>query len=294
MQLPRSPLKVGVAAGTTTFVLRGPTATTMTATPCDQDPARVALQQRRLWPAGKYRTALASIADLTPTDGWSLAPRPKGAGLGLVLAPYGDRSPEPSVEMVGARLGPPATCRGCRPTRVSDYQQATTYTGLGAAYRGVGPFMAPDMPVASDGPPIIPTDTQLATQYGYTPVMSQWVPFTQGPWPAPWVPPGGPRPLAGPQAHVLGVTTGDIDAGVPLPPDTASATLQTLQSHQDRMYMLGIISAAAVASTALVNVFRYANERRDLLRRRNKAVAAEPAAVISGYRRQRSRRPRRR
>lgn len=311
MQTPRPPTKVGVAPGTTTFVLSGPTMATATVIPCDEDLARVALQRRRLWPAGKYRTELPSIASMAPTDGWSLAPRQ--TGLGLVLAPYGDRSPEPSVEMVGSGKGPPATCRGCRPSLRSDYQRSTTFVGLGnawrrlrrriglggtdgadGAYRGVGPFVAPPMPIASDGPPIIPTDEQLSSRYGYTPVMSQWIPFQQGNWPAPWSPPGGPRPLAGPRLSLLGAAETAAASGTPLPPelrplDPAASTLDELRHHNERMYMLGMISAAAVASTAMINVFRYTGERRER-RRKHTKVAAEPTAMISGVRRRRRRR----
>lgn len=95
--------------------------------------------------------------------------------------------------------------------------------------------------------------------------------------------------LAGPRVSRLGDA---VVAPPAVPLDPASATLQTLQMHQDRMYLLGIISAAAVASTALVNVFRYSTERRETRKRgghTHTRVAAEPAPSISGARRRRRR-----
>ena len=108
-------------------------------------------------------------------------------------------------------------------------------------------------------------------------------------------PPTGGRPAyveAGIQAanRGLGDVTADAGGVAPPTPDLPTATLQVLQMHQDRMYLLGIVSAAAVASTALVNVFRYSAERRDTRKKQaHTRVAAEPAPVMSGARRRRTR-----
>lgn len=325
------PTRVGVAPGTTTFQLAGPQGPCVD---CEADPARTTLQKLRLWPAGKYRAKTPTVAEMA--TGGTAAGGPgylnpyatieglKGAssrpgffarlkrrlGLGLVLAPYGNISPNPYSEAVGAGKRMQPTCRGCReqrgPSYHDNYQQASTvaYRPFGSEY---GPNLAgprlgavyPETPgggvypqpqptiVPSQGPPIVPTDMQLSTQWGYTPVMSQWIPFKEGNYPAPWTPPAGqPAPaLAGPTATFGRAGLGDT----PLPPearaiDPAAATIEVLRQHQDRMYTLGIVSAMAVAGTALVNVARYANERRDV-RKRSRKVAAEPAAMISGSRR---------
>jgi hypothetical protein len=140
---------------------------------------------------------------------------------------------------------------------------------------------------------------QLSTQYGYTPVMSQWIPFTQGAYsPAPWTPPAGRAAPTDPAYMTpwgkyarsgMAGPVGDVTPpATSAPLDPAMAAVEELKRHQDRIYMLGIISAAAVASTALVNVFRYGAERRE--KRRYGRTAAEPAPAISGARRRRRRR----
>lgn len=324
---------VGVAPGTTTFQLTGPTMATATVTACDDTPERVFWQRKRLWPAGKYRVAPPTVAAMAVGGGnrqildpyasiEALKGPPSGIrrkatqamavvkqslgrlgqGLGLVVAPYGDRSPQPSVEMTAAGRNMWPTCRGGRSTKPNDYQGTHTSAymhdgGIGLDNMGLaGPsasFIAAGQPsyggtYTSDGPSSMPTDTQLAPMRTYTPIIQQFVPFKAGNWPAPWRPPGGPVMLAGPQVRLLGTAEGDGDAPA-TPVDPARATLDALIAHQDKMYGIAMLSAAAVASTALINVFRYSNERRESRKRRGTKVAAEPAAMISGTRRRRKR-----
>lgn len=356
---PGQPTSVGVAPGTTTVLLTGPTALGdpppgpgYGVVGCE-NPARAAKQRYYLYPPGKFvdgvQPAATMIRAEAPEATMVRTPAPaaqvfttaaqrvtrvldpygtieslKGLGratrrrLGIVLAPYGDRSPNPSFEMVAATkdFGPQAYCTR-RPERGPNYRQDQTsayepedrnhsingvrgrlaqftcrIAGIGCASRGVG---------------AVPTDMQLATQYGYTPVVSQWIPFRQGAYsPAPWAPPHGrPTPndpafmtawgkYAAPRFHRPGVAgpVADVvteNADVVAPADPATAAVEELKMHQNRMYMLGIVSAAAVASTALVNVFRYSVERRDA-RKRHGRVAAEPAPSISGARRRKRRR----
>lgn len=352
------PTKVGVATGTTTMLLAGPK---MQVHPrCDDDPDRRMLQKLHLWPPGKYRAKLPTVAEMAdgsgnaapnagvvatshasrdgflnpyasietlkgPQSGGFFARLKNKLGLGIVLAPYGDRSPNPSVEMTaaGRRLTP--TCTGGRghrgPSYRDDYQGNSTvaYRPMGDDYVNSGelgrmnlagpigtvfpetsggrvyPQPSPRI-VASQGPSSMPTDTQLSTEYGYTPVIQQWVPFKQGNYPAPWTPPNGlpaPAALAGPTMSFGRAGFREAaEGGTPLPPearaiDPAAATIEVLRQHQDRMFSLGIISAAAVAGTALINVFRYSNERREGSRKSNRKVPAEPNVVISGPRRRR-------
>lgn len=325
------PTKVGVAPGTTTIQLSGPTMATATVA-CDATPERTFWQQKRLWPAGKYRRPLPTVAEMAigadvdgnrrilnpyatleslkgPSPGLfkrkttqAMAVVKQGLGrLGIIVAPYGDRSPQPSVSMTAAGRNLRPTCRGCRPTMPNDYQGAYTSAymhdgGIGLDNVGLaGPsasFVAAGQPsyggtYTSDGPPSMPPDTQLAPMRTYTPIIQQFIPFKEGNWPAPWRPPGGPTMLAGPQIRLLGNDAGDGTIVTP-PVDPAQATLDALTMHQDRMYGIAILSAVAVASTAAINVFRYSNERRDA-RKRGGRVAAEPPSVISGTRRRRKR-----
>lgn len=303
----RLPMSVGVAPGTTTMRLAGPATETVGC----ENPARIAQQRAALYPPGKFvagvQTAVATMTDAgnrirTVLDPYGSIEALRGGlgrvfkrkshvfredNLGIVLAPYGDRSPYPSSEIVSATkdYGPGVYCTN-RPSRGPGYRWQET-----SAYE-------PDGSLGGLGNS--PTDLQLATQYGYTPVSGQWLPGKNGAWSSlPWVPPSG-APSAAPQnqgimTRLAGVVAhrtqrlGDAadDAGV-VTADPATATLQELQRHQDRMYMLGIVSAAAVASTALINVFRYSSEKKD--RRRYGKTAAEPNAMISGARRRRRRR----
>lgn len=353
---PGQPTAVGVAPGTTTVLLTGPTAADNGVVGCE-NPARAAQQRYYLFPPGKFVDGMQKASTMIqagPTSSVSPAPTasftrrapsaeafttaaatrvkrvldPYGTiealkgtlsgarrrRLGIVLAPYGDRSPHPSFEMVAATkdFGPQAYCTD-RPERGPNYRQDRTsaYEPNGVLGR-LARFTCRTAGVGCPTPGMgaVPTDMQLSTQYGYTPVMSQWIPMKEGAYsPAPWVPPHG-RPtsndpafmtpwgegaapayrrpgIAGPMANVLGAETATADGAPPM--DPATAAVHELKMHQDRMYMLGILSAGAVASTALINVFRYATERRDA-RRKKTRVDAEPTPSISGSRRRRRRR----
>lgn len=261
---------VGVSPGTTTFQLAGPEA----GVTCDRD-ERGAYQQMRERPPWRRRVAAAGQRVRQVMDPYSTLESLKG-----VLG-------NPTREIVSAGKSR-ASRWPDKPSRVNDFRDDET-RDYGFQYTDHSPygFGRPGV-----GTPGVPNDRQLSTIYGYTPWISGQIPFQQGAWaPAPWAPPYGGRPAyveAGIQAANRGLGDAAADAGVVTAPDMPTATLQTLQLHQDRMYLLGIISAAAVASTALVNVFRYASERRDT-RKRTK-VAAEPSPSISGWRRQRRRR----
>jgi len=56
----------------------------------------------------------------------------------------------------------------------------------------------------------IPTDAELAKNYGYTPVTSGWVAAKEGYFPSPWNPPNGWNPAGayGPQMSLSGATVG--------------------------------------------------------------------------------------
>lgn len=331
------PTSVGVAPGTTTLVLAGPTVG------CE-NPARVARQRQMLYPPGKISVGLPPMPaswQAGPTASMTSAPtatRPPRAGgtqaveavrnavtrvqtvldpygtleslkgvianretrLGMVLAPDGDRSPYPSSEIVAVgktTAGPTAYCTR-RSERGPNFRENQTWQYEGERNLGA-----------------VPTDLQLATQRGYTPVFSQWAPGKSGAAysPLPWIPPtGSPRStlpgdppgyvqgymtqLAGPRVTMLGAD-GEPTVTSPLAPTAAApaeynagqAAVEELKRHQDRMYSLGILSAAAVAMTALVNVFRYMDDKRVARKRSKTTVSAEPAPSLARARRLRRR-----
>jgi len=278
------PSSVGVAPGTTTAALNG--LSPWNYVNCDNSPARVALQKMRDSPPGKYPS---SMGPMTRGRWWSPYEtieslrggirRGLGRALGIVVTPF---------EYVAA--GKNRNYCTSAPGRGPDY------TGAGGTLMGLG---------------AIPTDFDLAKQYGSTPMMHQWIPFNEGTFTTPpFIQPTGnwgpnPKintgiwapPLAGPRAIRLGdgddvdiveqPNDGTTPSIVPMVPmDAGTAAVLELKRHQDRMFQLGILSAVAVASTALINVFRYNAERRDV-RKRSTRVAAEPNPVISGARRRR-------
>lgn len=282
MQVAEQPrARVGVAPGTTTFQLAGPQASVV----CD-DGSRARYQRMREYPPWKVRAAQAAQRVQRVLDPYGTIESLKGGlgRLGLVLAPYGNRAPNtPSVQITQAGAGAATCSPNQRPSAVNDYRAGETVD--------YGFQITDHSPHGGLGRPGAPTDLELSKVWGYTPFISGWIPFKEGNWaPAPWSPPdGGYGQLAGPRAQRLGDVTDTVVTPPQVPVDPATATLQTLQMHQDRMYLLGIISAAAVASTALVNVFRYSTERRDQ-RKRHTRVAAEPAPSIAGWRRRQRRR----
>lgn len=256
---PLLPNKVGVASGTTAFTLGAPWGYLR-----DDSPSRVAFQLRRLYPPGKCPSDPDNRA--SRWRGWSPYRALKGVlrgALGIVVTPF---------EYTAA---------------LKDRNYFYSAPGRGPDYAGPGGTL-----MGGRGLGAIPTDFQLATVYGDTPVMHSWIPFKQGVFTTPpfiqpdgdwgpnpiinrgiWAPPL--QPLAGPLGDVVeqpGDATPVIDPG--------TAAVIELKRHQERMYMLGIVSAVAVAATAAVNVFRYRDESQS--RRRNSKVSAEPSPVISG------------
>ncbi len=258
------PMSVGVAPGTVTMLLTGPTAppesTAVSVVGCE-NPARVRRQRYLLYPPGKFVRGMKAAVTRTASrvrralDPYETIESLKGT-LGIVLAPYGNRTPDPSYEMVAATKTRVYCTR--RPERGPGYREHETLAydpeGRSHGINGLG---------------AVPTDLQLMNTFTYTPVMSQWIPFQQGGWsPAPWTPPNGvasdapqnrgwTTPLAG-----LDATTTTVPTAPNAPVDPATAAVNELRRHQDRMYLLGIVSAAAVASTAVINMFRFSQERK--------------------------------
>lgn len=106
----------------------------------------------------------------------------------------------------------------------------------------------------------IPTDAELATVRGYTPVVSGWINTVgQGYVTGPWIPPDGQDYSGYPPPIALKGLRGlrDIVASAPVPGTvTTESLLQSMQEHNDRVFTLTLVSTTAVAVSALITIFR--------------------------------------
>jgi hypothetical protein len=207
----------------------------------------------------------------------------KLAGLGLVLSPYGDISPQMYSEISATYQNYRNHCGPFDP-------QFNTQGEAGYYY---------DTPLGGNGP----TDFQVARAIGYTPVVNSWVPFQQETWTmAPWVPPngGGAYGTIGPalrgarrgwfaafKSAVLGATDDLIDTVTPTSYNAGQAAVNELRRHQDRVFMLSAVSTVAVAGGFLLNVIK---DQREKKRLKKSPSYENPSAVpVAGHRRRRKR-----
>ncbi len=106
----------------------------------------------------------------------------------------------------------------------------------------------------------IPTDAELATNYGYTPVASGWINskdqgYVTGPWRFGWDPAGAygpPSSLNGLGADALPVSAADA----------AASAVMALQENQARAFKLMIVSTSAIALSALLAAWKTARDIR--------------------------------
>jgi hypothetical protein len=252
---------VGVAPGTTTIQLG------------DCNPAQARKQRKLFFKAaqvllatkqriGRWFNPYATVEDL------------KG-GLGIVLAPHGDVSPSPYAEVVMAtkNYGPGAYCG----------------TGDKQYYTHGSPAMYHDTLGA------VPSDLQLSRVFGFMPFMNGGlIPFKETAWsPPPWYPPHGRRdanaimpvapPLAGPVGEIV-PADGVPSASVPF--DAGQAAVAELKRHQDRQFALSVVSTLAIASTAMIGIFKHLQEQRMAKRKSSstETKALAPVNPISGAR----------
>jgi hypothetical protein len=101
----------------------------------------------------------------------------------------------------------------------------------------------------------MPTDAEIATSYGYTPTYSGWVATAQGYYTPDWIPPDGVRwqGIYSPPTSLSGLREGDVVASAPA---TADDVVRALQAHNDRVFALTIVSTVAVATSAMITIFR--------------------------------------
>jgi hypothetical protein len=198
------------------------------------------------------------------------------AGLGYILNVGPTANGQPTSEIVATmkNYGPGSYCgtydKSYFTRGTKGYYYDTQMGGLGA----------------------IPSDLQLSRIRGYTPVMSSWVPFQNQTWaPAPWVPPNGTwspdgiRPIGPPISplQVRGLRGLGDDAAL----DPAQQAVLELKRHQDRTFALTVVSTMAIASTAVINIFKHLEDSGKRRKRDLEPVA--PVASLSGARRRRRR-----
>lgn len=235
-------------------------------------------------------------------------------GLGLVLAPYGDISPQLYSEIADIENNVHYQCAPFDPQYNQRGESGFYYDtplGHGFAKHGiVGQALAGSTP---------PTDLQLSRIYGYVPVVNsgagvpgRYIDRPGETWTAaPYMPPngGGPYgtwgpPLRGARRGVIariknalnlgdaplpegGIAPEDLPPGAGANPnDPSSLALRALNKHQDRMFLLGIVSTGAVAITTAHNLLKDRRKRSGS----GHAVTSAVTSTMSGARRRRSRR----
>lgn len=111
----------------------------------------------------------------------------------------------------------------------------------------------------------IPTDFELSHTANYTPVASGWVAAQQGYFTPSWLPPDGwaqggyavpvqPNDGGGSYEPSTAMRFGLSDT--PAPSATVEDVMFAMNSHNDKVFALALVSTSAVAISALLSVFR--------------------------------------
>jgi len=101
----------------------------------------------------------------------------------------------------------------------------------------------------------IPSDFDLGTIYGYTPVNSGWIATREGYYTGPWIPPDGYRP--GGQDFAPKTWPRELGDAMVSPPDpTTASVLEVLTKQNDRLFTLSVVSTIAGATAALLVAYR--------------------------------------
>lgn len=141
------------------------------------------------------------------------------------------------------------------------------------AYSGAGTYLCPDDPQYNTqgepglyydtqlGGPAIPTDAELATVYGYTPVAAGWINAAEGFMPGPWRTPGGWNPAGayGPPTSLSGLRDATMDPGDgsgAAPADSPQTVADVISAQNSRVFVVSVISAVVVGAAALLNSYR--------------------------------------
>lgn len=110
-----------------------------------------------------------------------------------------------------------------------------------------------------------PTDLQLSRVFG-------WMPFVQGY--------ASSRPqLAGPVGEIVPAEGAPTAPAAPF--DAGQAAVAELKRHQDRQFALSVVSTLAIASTAMIGIFKHLQEQRMAKRNRTSSTAAKPLSPVN-------------
>lgn len=154
--------------------------------------------------------------------------------LGVILAPYGANSPYGWGTEIAQAVGGKGTYLP---------QAGNGYPRVDRAHNTRGaPGYYYDTQLGA-----IPTDAELATGRCYTPVSSGWINSKQGYVPGPWRFGWDPAGSYGPQTSLSGLR----DA-------TADDVLAAMNAHNQRVFMLSVVSTVAVSISALFALYRNA------------------------------------
>lgn len=108
-----------------------------------------------------------------------------------------------------------------------------------------------------------PTDAELSSVWGFTPVHSGWINTEQNFREGPWVPPNG-YSQGGPPIPVRSLNDIVLPAEVPVNVSaTVDDVMAVMNAHNDRLFALTLVSTTAVAISALITVFRTIKLIRD-------------------------------
>jgi hypothetical protein len=91
----------------------------------------------------------------------------------------------------------------------------------------------------------IPTDAELGPARCATPVHSGWIESNQGYLPPPWVPPGRYDPAG---AYGPAISLGEI-------------VVDQVERHNQRMFQIGLWTALAATTVAVIHILRYTKGR---------------------------------
>jgi hypothetical protein len=119
----------------------------------------------------------------------------------------------------------------------------------------------------------IPTDFDLAPTYGYVPMMDGWVAAKEGFQPGGWIPPNAYNPAG---AYGAGLVPRGLGDAVPTDVPSQAALVDVIASMQQRnnkLFVVSLISAAAVTISAIVTTIRNAH----LIKQERRLLAEEGA-----------------
>lgn len=193
--------------------------------------------------------------------------------LGFILAPLGQRVEGQPPSEIQYSFGGGGSAPGaylCPPDPMNNErgeQGFFTDTALGR--------LKGKLKGALNGLRGIPTDAEMASVYGYTPVASGWVAMQQADgsivdYPSPWVPPSawnpagnyGPQPslngLGYAQAQRQNLHDAPVDVTIPTgaTQSESQAIVDALNKQNARVFKVTIISTVIVGGSALFGAYR--------------------------------------